>query len=84
MPKVTFQKSGVEADWDPSKDYILDLAEESGLALDYSCRMGSCTACMQPIASGEVEYPEGHSADVEPGHALLCCSIPKTDVVVDA
>ena len=48
--------------------------------------MGNCTACQQPIVSGEVEYPNGHTGEPDEGNALLCCCTPKgdADVVVDA
>lgn len=85
MPKVTFRKSNVVADWDASdEESILELGEAHGLDLDFGCRMGNCTACQQPIVSGDVEYPDGHTGEPEPGNQLLCCSVPKTDVVIDA
>lgn len=86
MPKIIFQKTGVEAEWTGDDESILECAESNDLDLDYGCRMGNCTACQQPILSGEVEYPNSHSAEPEEGTALLCCSIPKgnADVVIDA
>ncbi len=86
MPKVTFQKSGVEAEWDGSHESLLELGESLGLSLDFSCRMGSCTACQQTLLSGDVEYPEGHTGEPDPGNQLLCCSIPAgaADIVIDA
>ena len=86
MPKIIFQKSGAEVEWTGDEENILECAEENDLDLDYGCRMGNCTACQQAIISGEVEYPNGHSAEPEVGSALLCCSVPKgdADVVIDA
>ena len=84
MAKITFQKSGVVAEWDGSHESLLELAEENGLDLDFGCRMGNCTACQQKIVSGEVEYPHGHSGEPDEGSQLLCCSIPVDDVVIDA
>ena len=86
MPKIIFQKSAVEVEWTGDEESILECAEENDLDLDYGCRMGNCTACQQAIISGEVEYPNGHSAEPEAGSALLCCSVPKgdADVVIDA
>jgi ferredoxin len=46
--------------------------------------MGNCTACQQPVKSGEVSYPQGHTGEPDEGHALLCCCIPKTDLVIEA
>lgn len=84
MPKVIFKKSGVEVEWDGSHESLLELAEDQGIDLDFGCRMGNCTACQQPIVSGEVEYPNGHTGEPEEGHELLCCSVPQGDLVIDA
>lgn len=73
-------------DWDGSADSILEFAEANDLDLDYGCRMGNCTACQQPIVSGEIEYPRGHTGEPEEGNALLCCSTPRdgSDLIIDA
>ncbi|WP_309395809.1 2Fe-2S iron-sulfur cluster-binding protein [Cerasicoccus maritimus] len=84
MPKVTFQKSGVTTDWDAVEDSLLELGESQGLDLDFGCRAGNCTMCQHKLVSGEVDYPFGHAADPDEGNILLCCSTPKTDVVIDA
>lgn len=86
MPNILFQKSAVTLNWTGDAESILELAEANDLDLDYGCRMGNCTACQQPIISGEVEYPNGHTGEPEEGNALLCCCQPKgeADVVVGA
>lgn len=86
MQKIYFQKSNAELNWDGTFESILEAAEEDGLDLDYGCRMGNCTACQQPIVSGEVEYPRGHTGEPDEGNALLCCCVPKdgSDLVIDA
>ncbi|MFP4281346.1 MAG: 2Fe-2S iron-sulfur cluster-binding protein [Opitutales bacterium] len=84
MVKITFKQSDVLVDWDGQQEAILDAAEAAGLTLDYGCRQGNCTMCQQPILEGEVEYPEGHSGVPDEGHELLCCCVPKTDLVIDA
>lgn len=86
MPKILFQKSNLHLDWDGSFESILELAEENDLDLDYGCRAGNCTACQQPVVSGEVEYPMGHTGEPDEGYQLLCCCQPKgdADVVIDA
>ena len=84
MSKVTFQKSGKTFEWTGANESILELAEANGIDLDFGCRMGNCTACQQPVLSGEVDYPMGHTGVPEEGNQLLCCSVPKGDVVIDA
>jgi len=84
MATVTFSKSGVTTAWDSSQDSLLELGEANGLDLDFGCRVGNCTACQQPLTSGQVAYPHGHNGIPEEGNALLCCSVPTGDVVIDA
>ncbi len=86
MSKVIFKKANLECEWTGSEESILELAEANDLDLDYGCRMGNCTACQQPIVSGQVEYPNGHTGEPDEGNALLCCCQPKDgeDIVVDA
>lgn len=84
MSKIKFQQSGTEIEWDGSSEFILDAAEAAGLELDFGCRQGNCTMCQQKVVSGEVKYPDGFSAEPDEGHALLCCSVPKSDLVIDA
>ncbi|MCH8474754.1 MAG: 2Fe-2S iron-sulfur cluster binding domain-containing protein [Opitutales bacterium] len=84
MPKVLFKQSGVEVEWDGSHESLLELAEDHGLDLDFGCRMGNCTACQQPVVKGEVEYPNGHTGEPDEGNELLCCSVPKDDIEIDA
>lgn len=84
MAKITFKQSGKTIDWTGEEASILEAAEAADLELDFGCRQGNCTMCQQPILAGEVEYPEGHNGVPDPGNQLLCCSVPKGDVVIDA
>ena len=86
MVNIVFKKSGLTAPWTGAEESILELGEIHDLDLDYGCRMGNCTACQQPIVSGEVDYPNGHTGEPDEGNALLCCCQPKgdADVVISA
>ncbi len=79
---VTFSKSGVSTNWNPSFESILDLAEANGLSPDYSCRSGICRTCMCEISQGEVDYVLEPLDPPDEGSVLICCSKPRTDVVV--
>jgi ferredoxin-NADP reductase/MOSC domain-containing protein YiiM len=81
--EVTFSRSRVSAKWNPSFESILDLAEANGLSPDYSCRSGVCQTCMSGLQGGEVEYVLEPLDPPDPGSVLICCSKPKTNVVVD-
>jgi ferredoxin-NADP reductase len=82
--EVTFSRSGLTAKWNPSFASILDMAEGLGLSPDYSCRSGICHTCVCALKDGEVEYVEEPLDPPDPGSVLICCSKPKTDLVVDA
>ncbi len=81
--KVTFARSGVTANWNPSFGTLLDMAEGLGLSPDYSCRSGICSTCMCQLVEGQVDYVEEPVSEPDPGHVLICCSRPKGDLVID-
>ena len=61
----------------------LQLAEACDVPVRWSCRTGVCRSCESALIAGAVDYrPE----PVEPpadGSALICCSRPRDDVVLD-
>ncbi len=79
---VVFEQSGVTVAWEPEVDSILELAEANGLRPDYSCRSGICHTCMCRLISGQVEYLVEPADLPDPGCVLICCSKPKSDVIV--
>jgi ferredoxin-NADP reductase/MOSC domain-containing protein YiiM len=81
--EITFSGSGVKSNWNSSFESILDLAEASGLSPDYSCRSGICNTCVSKLDDGEVEYSEEPLNLPDPGYVLICCSKPKTNVIID-
>ena len=80
--EVAFSKSSIMANWNPSFESILDLAEANGLSPDYSCRSGICHTCICELEEGEVEYVLEPLEPPDEGSVLICCSKPKTNVVV--
>ena len=50
---------------------------------DYSCRSGICHTCACKLEEGEVEYTLEPLDPPDEGMVLICCSKPKTDLVVD-
>ena len=81
--EVTFKRSGVTGNWNPSYGTLLDMAEGMGLSPPYSCRSGICQTCICSIEQGEVEYVEEPLDPPDDDAVLICCSKPKTDVVID-
>ena len=80
---VSFARTGLTVAWDPSVGSLLDLAELHGLRPDFSCRSGICHTCMSRLIDGHVEYLLDIADQPDPGHVLICCSRPRTSVVID-
>lgn len=83
---VVFQSAGKEVRCDNGAT-ILDLAEQEAIAVDYSCRSGSCGSCRIKKLEGDIEYDGDPDAlddmEKEEGYILSCIAIPKGRVVVD-
>ncbi|WP_172330137.1 2Fe-2S iron-sulfur cluster-binding protein [Mangrovicoccus sp. HB161399] len=82
-PTIRFARSGTEAVWDGSQPSLLDFAEAQGLSPDFSCRAGICGSCACRRLDGETEHTEELIDSPPEGEILLCCSVPKGDVVLD-
>lgn len=80
---VEFRKSGIVAEWDARAQSLLAFAEDQGLKPEFSCRAGICGTCTSRIISGDVSYFEEPLEDLALGELLLCCSRPKTAIVLD-
>lgn len=81
---VTFTRTEKSAAWDPETGSLLDFAEDQGVSIDYGCRAGNCGTCLTAIESGEVEYVGTPGEMPEQGSCLVCLSIPKSDLKLDA
>lgn len=81
--EVKFARSGLTAAWDATCETILDLAEHHGLSPAYSCRSGICHTCVCKLVEGEVEYIEEPLDPPDAGSVLICCSKPKSTVVIE-
>ncbi len=81
--EINFTKSGINTQWNPSFESILDLAEANGLSPNYSCRSGICHTCICKLEQGEVEYTMEPLDPPPAGMVLICCSKPKTNLVIE-
>jgi len=82
--RIEFRDHGVTIDCAADMT-ILDAAAAAGLTLPSSCAQGLCGTCKSTLIAGEVDMR--HNGGIRPreiaaGKVLLCCSRPKSDLVV--
>lgn len=80
--EVVFAHSDQKTYWQSPCNSLLELAEESGLTPEFSCREGICGSCTCELIEGCVEYFEEPIDTVPDGQILLCCTKPKGNVVL--
>ncbi len=94
-PLVTFSKNNksarihvdLEAGDSPPKQSVLELSEELGIGIEFSCRVGTCGICKVKMTSGEVEMAVDDALDSDDktnGIILACQAKPKADIAVEA
>ncbi|HEV8276205.1 MAG TPA: MOSC domain-containing protein [Streptosporangiaceae bacterium] len=82
-PLVAFARSGLTVHWDPGCTSLLELAEACDVPVRWSCRTGVCHTCETGLLSGTVDYAPDPVDDPADGSALICCSRPRGDLVLD-
>ncbi len=82
-PLVSFARSGLDVRWSPAFQSLLELAEACDVPVRWACRTGVCHTCETGLINGAVGYrPEPVGPPAE-GNALICCSRPQGDIVID-
>jgi ferredoxin-NADP reductase/MOSC domain-containing protein YiiM len=82
-PLVTFARSDLNARWDTGYASLLEFAEACDVPVRWSCRTGVCHTCETAVISGTVSYAPAPVEDPADGSALICCSQPRDDLVLD-
>ncbi len=85
-PLVTFSKNNKAAKI-AVEQTILELSEQLGIGIEFSCRVGTCGVCKVKMTSGEVEMAVEDAldpADKANNIILACQAKPKSAVAVDA
>jgi ferredoxin-NADP reductase len=82
-PEITFARSGLTVPWADRHRSLLELADACDVPTRFSCRTGVCHTCITPILSGDISYAPSPLEMPERGEALICCSRPESDLVLD-
>ena len=85
-PLVTFSNNSKSANIQDGQT-VLELSEELGIGIQFSCRVGTCGVCKVKMTSGEVTMAVEDSLDADDktnGIILACQAIPKGDIAVEA
>ncbi len=82
-PLIILRKSRRSLAWDGASESILAFLESQGIEPEFSCRAGVCGTCEQGLVSGEVDYFEEPLEELPDGRLLLCCTKPKSSIMLD-
>ena len=82
-PQIAFARSSLTVPWDQRYASMLELAEACDVPVRWSCRTGVCHTCETALLSGTVGYSPDPVEEPGGGSALICCSQPRGDLVLD-
>ena len=82
-PSVSFVRSGLTVPWRSGFGTLLELAEACDVPTRWSCRTGVCHTCETALLAGQVDYSLEPLDPPAEGSALICCSVPSADLVLD-
>ncbi len=82
-PMIEFARSDLAVPWSSEYTSLLELAEACDVPVRWSCRTGVCHNCEATLIAGDVEYSPDPVEPPADGSALICCSQPRDDVVLD-
>ena len=82
-PTIEFARSDLAIPWSSDYASLLELAEACDVPVRWSCRTGVCHTCETTLIAGDLEYSPDPVEPPADGSALICCSQPRRDIVLD-
>ena len=82
-PTIEFARSDLAVPWSSDYTSLLELAEACDVPVRWSCRTGVCHSCETTLIAGKLNYSPDPVEPPADGSALICCSQPRDDVVLD-
>jgi ferredoxin-NADP reductase/MOSC domain-containing protein YiiM/ferredoxin len=82
-PTIEFARSDLAIPWSDGYSSLLELAEACDVPVRWSCRTGVCHSCETTLIAGGLDYAPDPVEPPADGSALICCSHPIEDVVLD-
>ena len=82
-PTIEFARSNLAVPWSGDYTSLLELAEACDVPVRWSCRTGVCHNCETTLIAGDLDYSPDPVEPPADGSALICCSQPRDDVVLD-
>jgi ferredoxin-NADP reductase/ferredoxin len=82
-PTIEFARSDLAIPWSDDYASLLELAEACDVPVRWSCRTGVCHTCETTLIAGRVGYDPDPVDPPADGSALICCSRPRDDVILD-
>jgi ferredoxin-NADP reductase/MOSC domain-containing protein YiiM/ferredoxin len=82
-PTIEFARSDLAIPWSSDYNSLLELAEACDVPVRWSCRTGVCHTCETTLIAGNLGYSPDPVEPPADGSALICCSQPRNNVVLD-
>ena len=82
-PTIEFARSNLAIPWSDDYASLLEIAEACDVPVRWSCRTGVCHNCETTLIAGIVDYNPDPVEPPADGSALICCSRPHDNVILD-